>query len=129
MLEQAIKSAPRYLLATRGETPIQTARNVCEAGFVAMGTDPLELSDESAISAAVAFFPVLYLDTENVQREILEDLGLAGGATGYATLADIKHLDREGASRLFNITFAMVELGAMRDDLLSLEPARAREAA
>lgn len=118
MLKDMIKSAPGYRLAARGETPEFTVMNLCAAGFAALGEKLPELSWGEQMEAAASFFPALFLETQGIEKEIFEVCGLAGGAKGYSTLADLSHLTSEEALKVFHITFAMRELGMMHVDLI-----------
>lgn len=122
MLIDAIRNAPGFRLVHRGGIARETAANLYDASFVAFGQQPLrgDVPWKIKLSLASDFFVVLHHSLAELNKEILTRLELMGGARGFATMADIKNVDGNEALELFEISYAVYELGLMHEDMLEL---------
>lgn len=117
-----VRNAPGYRLVKRGETPKETARNIYDVALSVAGLPEDEDQRNGVVMTirAAGFLTALREATKIVESEIHEDLGLLGGASGSASLADIQHLSTDEALRLHNITAAVKELESMAPDMLQI---------
>lgn len=110
-----IRDTERFLLVKTGINPKQTARNIYAIALEHDGKPAdFKESGANALLRASVFLIYTWHALECIENEILEDLGLVGGAVGDGSLADIQDLNTEESLRLFNINFALLECNKAR---------------
>ena len=117
-LKERILDTADYRYLKREEDPIDNLRNAYEVALELDGKHIGFLEEPDEMFRRVGKFCWTYEATLNeIACDVYDDLGLAGGATGSASIADIKDIPKEAALKLFDITFARHEAGLFKQDV------------
>ncbi len=119
MIKQMILDAPEMLLMKSGDNPKENIRTAYDLALTSqeLPVDHREPPLEMFTRAARFIFDCCS-ELSIIAGEFYEKAGLVGGATGSASLADIRYLSRENALGLFNITYAQHEAEIFKRDVI-----------
>ena len=117
-LKERILEIDDYRYLRRGEDPAENLQNAYEAALELDGKDIGFLEPTAEVFRRVGKFCWTYEATLNeIACDVYDDLGLSGGATGSASIEDIKDMPEASALKLFSATFAQHEAALFKQDV------------
>lgn len=118
-VDELVRSTPEYAVLRDCGSPKANARTAYDAALIHAGMMLDTQEDAGAMFKRAGDFVYSCINAmERRASEIYEDVGLAGGATGSGSLADIVHLSDDESKDLFNITAALHQAEIVKRDLV-----------
>lgn len=119
MIREMIFAAPNMLLLRATESPTDNLRSAYEMALIHDDLQPDKVeAPEEMFKRTGAFIWAVIEALDQIAAGFGDRTGMTGGATGAASIGDIRHLTEPDAKELFDITFARREAETFKKDVI-----------